>query len=223
MGKSIQENEVYNNLKVLGYSHKDKHGKKIFKFQCLLCGNETLKKGTEVKNGYTKSCGCLVKNNAKKHGKHGTPIYKKWRSMHSRVNSNDKIHKPRYKDRGIVVCERWQDFTNFYNDMSESYVKGAELDRIDNNGNYEPNNCRWVTHKENSNNRSKYHNKTGYTGIHYRKEKDWYEANICINRKPKHIGVYKNLKEAVNGRKEYIINLNEKLGTNYKYENFKDE
>lgn len=222
MGKSVQKNQVYNNLKVLEYSHNDKYGRKVYKFECLLCGNYIFTKGTSVKNGYTKSCGCISKNNAKTHGMHGTPLYKKWKGMKARTKSNDQVHKERYKDRGIVVCKRWEKFENFYNDMNESYVEGSELDRIDNDGNYEPSNCRWVTHKENSNNRSKYKNKTGYTGIHYRENKNQYEANVCINRKPKHIGVYKNLKDAVIARKEFIINLNKEHGTNYKYENFKN-
>lgn len=58
-----------------------------------------------------------------------------------------------YGNRGIVVCERWKNINNFIEDMYPTYIKGLVIDRINNDGNYEPSNCRWVTQKENSNNR----------------------------------------------------------------------
>ena len=68
-------------------------------------------------------------------------------------NSNIKYFH-NYGGRGIKVCDRWRtDFMNFYNDMKFGYIKGLHLDRIDVNGNYEPNNCRWVTAKENARNK----------------------------------------------------------------------
>ena len=66
--------------------------------------------------------------------------------------------------------------------MKDSYFDGAELDRIDNNGNYEINNCRWVTHKENSNNRKKYNNKTGYTGVYFKPKINKYVSYFYVNR-----------------------------------------
>lgn len=223
MGKSVEVNEVYNDLKILNFSSKDKHGKKLYECKCLLCGSLTIKRGTDIKNSVVKSCGCLAKNNAVKHGMRNTSLYKRWKGMKSRCYSKSYHAYERYHGRNITVCRSWRkDFMNFYNDMNSTFFEGAELDRIDNEKGYSPDNCRWVTHKVNSNNRGKYRNKTGYTGVHYRENKKSYEVNFCVNRKPIHIGVYPTIKKAVNGRKNYIIEYNKKHNTDYKYEDFKE-
>ena len=88
------------------------------------------------------------------HGKSRTPIHCIWKTMTQRcTNPNNKAYSS-YGGRGITICERWKSFENFFEDMGE-YPIGLQLDRIDNNGNYEPNNCHWVTAKENCNNRRK--------------------------------------------------------------------
>lgn len=81
--------------------------------------------------------------------KHGTPTYQSWRSMLYRCRQPSHLHYDRYGGRGITVCEKWQGpegFANFLRDMGER-PEGCSLDRIDNNGNYEPRNCRWVGQK----------------------------------------------------------------------------
>lgn len=89
-----------------------------------------------------------------KHGKHNSPTYKSWQSMRTRcLNPNDS-HHARYGAVGIVVCERWHDFRNFYADMGERPI-GMTLDRFPNKlGNYEPSNCRWATMTEQENNKT---------------------------------------------------------------------
>lgn len=87
-----------------------------------------------------------------KHGLYGTRSYKSWAEMKKRCDNPNQVYYNRYGGRGITYQEDWKDFENFYRDMGDC-PEGLELDRIDNNGNYEKGNCRWVTHKVNCNNR----------------------------------------------------------------------
>jgi hypothetical protein len=86
---------------------------------------------------------------------YGSPTYRSWEAMIYRCSKPNKDTYHRYGGRGINVCERWlQGFQNFLADMGEK-PEGYELDRIDNDGDYTPENCRWITHKENCQNRNK--------------------------------------------------------------------
>lgn len=123
---------------------------------CLCdCGNSKSITQSDLVTGNTKSCGCLRKQ-PKKHGmccnRKDASIYKRWQHMKSRCLDSTN---PRYKDyggRGITICDAWLNFEKYFKDVGEP-PKGMQLDRINNDGNYEPSNCRWVTPKENSNNR----------------------------------------------------------------------
>lgn len=86
----------------------------------------------------------------KTHQMTNTKIYKIWNSMRWRCNPKNKRHTKWYFDKGILVCKEWDNFLNFYNwSIQNGYQDGLSIDRINSDGNYEPNNCQWITIKEN--------------------------------------------------------------------------
>lgn len=125
---------------------------KRIKWACACgCGNFTSVSSGNLKNGNTASCGCEKYANRGTHGMTNTPTYKAWDAMIQRcTNSNDARYKD-YGGRGITVCDRWLKFSNFLEDMGVKPA-GLELDRIDNNGGYFLDNCRWISGIENKRN-----------------------------------------------------------------------
>lgn len=134
-------------------------GQKSRTLKCLCdCGNTVTVRYSGLISGTTRSCGCLKRENSGKHLlKHGLaklPEYKIWKDMRKRCNNENQSHYHRYGGRGISVCKEWDDFEVFMKDMG-TRPEGTTIDRIDNDGGYSPDNCRWVSLKENSRNKEK--------------------------------------------------------------------
>ena len=152
----VKEGERYGRLTIIrevepaGSIHK-----RVRRFLCRCdCGNETICRLPNLKSGTTKSCGCYRKfvssNRRDCHHLQNTRIYRIWCGMKRRCYNKHNEHFDRYGGRGIIVCDEWKtDFMNFYDwAMSNGYDDKLSIDRINNEGNYEPSNCRWANQKQ---------------------------------------------------------------------------
>lgn len=213
-------------IKDLGKISTSNKNKK--KYNCGLylcdCGNEFIARHEYVKSFHTKSCGCLARKiNAerlKTHGMTNTKIYKSWSHIKERCFvKKDKSYK-NYGGRGISMCEEWRNnFMAFYDwSMANGYQDSLTIDRINNDGNYEPSNCRWTNSTIQACNKRILisTNTSGYKGVTKIRYKKW-RSVISIKRKSIHLGCFDTALEAGFTYDKYVIENNLPHTTNGLY------
>lgn len=144
--------QIFWRLKVLEFHSNSKRGAKKWLCQCE-CGNTVIAERTNLVKGSQRSCGCLRAENNVVHNMSKTPVYTNWSNLKARCGRPSHKDYKHYGGRGIELCDRWQKFENFLEDMGMPPSRKHSVERISNEGNYEPGNCRWATHIEQSNNK----------------------------------------------------------------------
>jgi len=148
--------QTFSLLTVIQREENSKHGHSMWKCRCV-CGNETIVLGSNLVRSHTTSCGCFsLKSRSLRSTTHGmtdSKEYSVWNEMNQRCSNPKSSAYYKYGSRGIKVCERWKNFENFIADMGMRPADKPTIERVNNNGNYEPGNCIWATRKTNTRNR----------------------------------------------------------------------
>ena len=184
-------------------------------YKCGFCGTNFKANTYDINRGDIKSCGCYnikrVREGKTKHGLRATRLYNIWRDIKRRtLNPKNKQYND-YGGRGITICDEWKnDVKSFYDwAMSNGYSDELSIDRIDNDGGYYPENCRWTTKTiQSRNTRIPKNNTSGYKGVSFKKDRNKYVAQICVNNKDKGLGQFLTAAEGAIAYNNYIIENN---------------
>lgn len=172
---------------------------------CDFVGSFVLNK---IKSGHTKSCGCVrtkltyQSKNLDLRTKLNKRFYRIWSDMKSRCDNPKQTSYHHYGGRGIKYCKKWIDFCNFQEEMSEGYRENLTLDRIDPNGDYTRENCRWTDRSTQSYNRRKgCNNSSGKVGVNFEKHVRKWKASITVNKVYHFLGFFEDLGDAIKARR----------------------
>ena len=184
-------------------------------YKCGFCGNNFRADTNNIKSNHTNSCGCYnkrrVSETQKTHGLCSTKLYSIWGEIKKRTLNSKHKDYVNYGGRGITICEEWKnDFLSFYNwAMSNGYSDELSIDRIDNDGGYSPENCRWTTRTIQSRNQRIYKNNTsGYKGVSYHKSAKKYQVEITVDKNSIYLGLFPTAVEGAIAYNNYIIENN---------------
>ncbi len=185
----LEKGTVFHRLTVVESLGMLPDGDRIRNFatvQCECGSPEFSVRINALQQGNTKSCGCLQKEIVSQitttHGMTGTSAYGSWQGMKHRCTSDTNCRWDRYGGRGISYPLEWETFEGFWSDMSEGWFESADIDRIDFDGNYSKDNCRWVNRDIGNHNKSKPVDCTSsFKGVYYDKARDKWVARINRN------------------------------------------
>lgn len=151
--------QTFGRLTVLARAENDADNRARWLCACV-CGGTATIGGKSLRSGNSQSCGCAAREAASRackakarHGMWRTPEYRAWQAIRQRCENAKGKDYHRYGGRGICVCERWQTFENFYDDMGPRPTSRHSIERENNNGDYEPSNCHWALPVEQQSNR----------------------------------------------------------------------
>jgi len=165
----------------------------IWRCRCE-CGKEVVVYKGNLTSGKSLSCGCLGNTRKTKHGMCKSSAYSSWSGAIQRTTNPKNEEWNNYGGRGITTCREWRkSFKTFWDEMGETWEEGLTLDRINVNGNYCKENCRWATDTEQSHNQRKKNNcSSAYKGVYWSIVVGKWSSNIQQNRKREHLGYFFN-------------------------------
>lgn len=195
-------------IKDLGIIDFGTYKKRVGIYECPLCKKHFKARSNNVNNGKSTKC---TKCANKKHGDSNISLYRVWTGIKYRT-SKDITRNKEYIGRGISICEEWKHDYNIFKEWSleNGYKDGLSIDRINNNGNYEPSNCRWVENYIQSENTRliSRRNTSGYRGVSWDKKNKRWVSQIRHNGKHYFLGRFKEIKNAVSAYNNFIISNN---------------
>lgn len=210
--------KLIEDLRLLPRSKNSNHKIQFGLYECPDCKNIFKMDIYSVKYKKTDFCrSCTQRNKESNHGLTKHPLYSRWKSMRSRCNNPNNQDYKDYGGRGIKVCDRWNDFTLFLEDMYPSFIEGLELDRENVNLGYSPDNCRWVTRQVQTQNTRllKSNNKTGYRGVSIKD--NTYQVCCRFNSKQVYLGCFSNPIEGAKVYDKFVIDNNLQMPLNFSY------
>lgn len=206
MGKKLVESDyvgrIFGKLTVISFCERKKNERQYAECLCE-CGNSKIVSIAHLMDGGTRSCGCDWHKGT--HGIAGSRIYRIWHGMKVRCYKKTNHKYKYYGAKGVIICKEWLDNPLKFKEwaLSNGYSDDLSIDRIDNDGNYEPSNCKWSTNSEQGHNMGMFsHNTSGVKGVYFSNKSQKWIAQIKNNNKSIHLGSFDDIHSAEFSRKQ---------------------